>query len=148
MSEYAKENKKTLLICDNEVLDATTFLDHHPGGPGLVGGYAGKDITQEMDEHHPLSRSVAQSMAIGSLDKEIKKIIDPEKGLVPQIWKMDHTTYLNNVHKPNWVFTKCPRMFDSNFLESFSYCSWYNIVYVPFLFLFVYFKRYVQDHWQ
>lgn len=69
-----------------------------------------------MNEHHPLSKHVANSMAIGTLDKSIDKIIDADKPLFEQIWKMDHETYLNNVHKPSWVFTKSPRMFKTDLI--------------------------------
>lgn len=101
-----------------------------------------------MDTHHPLSKSVANSMIIGTLSKSFKKVIDPEKSLVEQIWKMDHDTYLNNVHRPNWVFSKSPRMFETEILERFSYCSWFNIFYVPYLLMFIYYKNYVEDHWE
>ncbi len=43
-----------------------------------------------MNEHHPLSKHVANSMAIGTLDKDVKKVIEPNNPLFIQIWEMDH----------------------------------------------------------
>lgn len=77
MEEYADKNNAVLLVFDGYVLDATTFAKHHPGGTGLILNYSSKDITKEMSVHHPLSLIMANSMVIGSFDKEIKRLINP-----------------------------------------------------------------------
>ena len=60
---------------------------------------------------------------------------------------MDHQTYLENVHKPKWVFTKSPRMFKTDMIEAISYCSWYNIFYVPYLIMLFYYQKHVYYNW-
>jgi cytochrome b involved in lipid metabolism len=79
------------------VLDATTFAAHHPGGAGLILNYQSKNITDQMNGHHPLSLRMANSIVIGSFKKDISRLINPDKPLMDQIWDMDHETYLKVV---------------------------------------------------
>lgn len=48
---------------------------------------------------------------------------------------------------PHWVFQLSPRMFANPFLEQLSYCSWYNILFVPYLLMFYYYYTQVQYQW-
>lgn len=93
------------------MLDATTFAKHHPGGEGLILNYRSKDITDQMKGHFPLSLMMANTMVIGSFEKEVRRVIDPNQPLMPQIWGMDHDSYLKLVESPHWLFTESPRMF-------------------------------------
>lgn len=111
MEGYAYKNNAVLMVFDGYVLDATSFAKHHPGGAGLILNYSSKDITKEMSAHHPLSLIMANSMVIGTFEKEIKRMINPDQALLPQIWNMDHQTYLKIIDSPSWLFVNSPRMF-------------------------------------
>lgn len=39
----------------NQVIDATTFAKHHPGGAANVAAVKGKDITEDIKAHFPLA---------------------------------------------------------------------------------------------
>jgi 4-hydroxysphinganine ceramide fatty acyl 2-hydroxylase len=119
------------------VLDATTFANHHPGGEGLILNYRSKDITQEMKGHFPLSLKMANTMVIGTIEKEIRRVIDPTKALMPQIWSMDHESYLKLVESPHWLFVESPRMFEYDWAELFSHNQWYAIYPVPLIALYL-----------
>jgi hypothetical protein len=54
---------------------------------------------------------MANSMVIGTFKKEIARIIDPEKALLPQIWDLDHEAYMKVINSPHWLFVPSPRMF-------------------------------------
>lgn len=43
-----------------------------------------------MSSHFPLSLIMANSMVIGSFEKDIKRMISPDRALMPQVWDMDH----------------------------------------------------------
>ena len=62
-------------------------------------------------------------------------MIDPNVALMPQIWNMDHATYLKIIDSPHWLFVNSPRMFETDFLETFSHNKWYMIFIVPFFIL-------------
>lgn len=111
IEEYAEKNNKVLVVFDSYVLDATSFAKHHPGGSGLILNYRSKDITEEMSSHHTLSLIMANSMVIGSFEKEIKRMINPNQALLPQIWNLDHQSYLKLIDSPHWLFVNSPRMF-------------------------------------
>ena len=68
-----------------------------------------------MKFHHPLTLIMANSMVVGTFKKEIKRIIDPDLPLMPQIWKLDHDDYLKVVDSPHWLFVPSPRMFETDF---------------------------------
>lgn len=53
------------------MLDVTTFHAHHPGGGVLLRNSHLKDIEEELKFHHPLTVTMADTMAIGSFKKEI-----------------------------------------------------------------------------
>ena len=88
LNHLAQKENKTLLILDGYVIDPTTFAAHHPGGKGLILKHQGLDITADMQEHHPLSLQLAQSMVIGSFKKDIKRLLNPRKPLASQIWNL------------------------------------------------------------
>lgn len=133
MEEYAYKNNAVLMIFDGYVLDATSFSKHHPGGAGLILNYSSKDITKQMSAHHPLSLIMANSMVIGTFEKEIKRLINPDQPLLPQIWNMDHQSYLKIIDSPSWLFVNSPRMFQTDFFEMFSHNKWYNIFIIPLI---------------
>ena len=132
------------MVFDDYVLDATTFASHHPGGDGLILNYRSKDITEEMKGHFPLSLKMANTMVIGSIEKDIRRVIDPTKALMPQIWDMDHDSYLKLVESPHWLFVESPRMFETNAAELFSHNQWYAIYPVP-LIIILYMASYIAD---
>ena len=78
------------MVYNDYVLDATTFAHHHPGGAGLILNYQTKDVTQQMQAHQPLTLRMANSLIVGTFEKQIRKYIDPDQALMPQIWNMDH----------------------------------------------------------
>ena len=89
-----------------------------------------------MESHFPLSLTLANTMVIGTFEKEIKQLIDPEKPIVKQIWNMDYESYLKVIDSPHWLFVESPRMFESNFFEWFSHNKWYHIYFFPFTIIF------------
>ena len=50
---------------------------------------------------------------------------------MPQVWDMDHETYLKVIDSPHWLFVNSPRMFEMDFFEMFSHNKWYNIFFLP-----------------
>lgn len=84
-----------------------------------------------MSSHFPLSLIMANSMVIGSFEKDIKRMISPDRALLPQVWDMDHQTYLKVIDSPHWLFVNSPRMFQTDFFEMFSHIKWYHIFFVP-----------------
>jgi len=64
-----------------------------------------------MKFHHPLTPLMANSMIIGSFKKEISRIIDPQKPLLPQVWNLDEDSYKKIINSPHWMFVPTPRMF-------------------------------------
>ncbi len=115
------------------MLDVTSFAPHHPGGSGLIKRYQNKDISKQMDGHFPLSLVMANTMSIGSIRKDIEKIIKPDEPLMRQIWDLDHTTYLKIVDSPHWLFVPSPRMFETDFMEMLSHNKWHTIIPLPLL---------------
>lgn len=49
-----------------------------------------KNVDEQMKFHHPLTMIMANSMVIGTYKKEISRVINPDKPLLPQIWDLDH----------------------------------------------------------
>ena len=111
MQSYAQNKDRDLLILEDCVLDVTTFAQHHPGGGALLRNRKGQDISAEMKWHHPLTLKMANTMAIGSFNKEIKRIITPERAFMPQIWSLSREEYMNVINSPHWLFVPSPRMF-------------------------------------
>lgn len=109
--DYAEANDRDLLLLDDTVLDVTTFAEHHPGGGVLLRNQREKDVSAEMKWHHPLSLVMANTMAVGSFKKEISRLIKPDRAFMPQIWELDHETYMKVVNSPHWLFVPSPRMF-------------------------------------
>lgn len=54
VSEISSHNKDTdcWIVVDNQVWDITKFAPEHPGGPGIIYKYAGRDATQAYNEIH------------------------------------------------------------------------------------------------
>lgn len=94
----------------------------------------GRDITEEFKPHKALSFKFADSMAIGSLKNEIKRELDYEQPLMPQIWRMSHDQYIKIINYPHWLFIESPRMFESGFVEMFSHTQWYTVLFVQLAF--------------
>ena len=92
-----------------------------------------KEISQQMKFHHPLSMVMANTMVIGSFKREISRLIDPDKPLLSQIWTLNHQQYLEVVASPHWLFVPSPRMFESNFFESFSHNPVWSVPILPSL---------------
>lgn len=84
-----------------------------------------------MKGHFPLSLKMANTMVIGTIEKDIRRVIDPTQPLMSQIWKMDHDSYLKLVESPHWLFVESPRMFETDLAELFSHNQWYAIYPVP-----------------
>ncbi|KIW05031.1 uncharacterized protein PV09_04187 [Verruconis gallopava] len=65
ISDVAKHNSKEScwIIIAGRVYDVTDFVDAHPGGPGVILRYAGKDATLEYEPIHPA----------GTIEKNIPK---------------------------------------------------------------------------
>lgn len=84
---------------------------------------------------------MANSMVVGTFRKEIERMIDPDVALMPQIWNMDHESYLKVIDSPHWLFVNSPRMFESDFFEMFSHNKWHNIFFIPLAFMINYFVR-------
>jgi cytochrome b involved in lipid metabolism len=97
VNALASENKLNLMTFDGFVLDPTTFAPHHPGGSEIIANFKGKDITAEMQDHHPRSLQLAQSMVVGSFGKEINSLLDPRKPLASQIWSLSQEDYIKVV---------------------------------------------------
>lgn len=141
IEEYAAKSNRVLVVFEDYVLDATTFAQHHPGGAGLILNYRSKDISEEMRSHYPLSLVMANTMVVGKFKNEIERMIDPDQALMPQIWKMDHETYLKVIDSPHWLFVNSPRMFESSFFEAMSHNKWYNIFFIPLALLATYWSK-------
>ena len=58
------------MIMENQVLDATSFAKHHPGGAKNITDAKNTDITAQIKAHFPLSEKLAESMVIGFIGKE------------------------------------------------------------------------------
>lgn len=97
VNDLSAKASLNLMTFDGYVIDPTTFTPHHPGGPEIIANYAGKDITAEMQDHHPRSLQLAQSMVIGSFGKEINSFLDPRKPLASQIWSLSQEDYIKVV---------------------------------------------------
>lgn len=50
-------------------------------------------------------------MVVGTFKKEIKRLIEPDKALMPQIWDISKEDYLELINSPHWLFVPSPRMF-------------------------------------
>lgn len=94
-----------------------------------------------MASHFPLSLTMANSMVVGTFEKEIKRMINPDRALLPQIWNMDHDTYLKVIDSPHWLFVNSPRMFEMDFFERFSHNKWYHIFPLPLLIVLYVFSK-------
>jgi cytochrome b involved in lipid metabolism len=53
--KYAEKTGNLIMYMENQVIDATTFAKHHPGGPANVAAAKGKDITEDIKAHFPLA---------------------------------------------------------------------------------------------
>ena len=65
VEKYAESNDKIILIYNDLILDVTSFSTHHPGGSILLRNNNLKDIKSQMEFHHPLTLTMANTMSIG-----------------------------------------------------------------------------------
>lgn len=77
---------------------------------------------------------MADSLVIGSFSKEIKKLIDPNKPLMQQVWSLEHQQYLDLVNSPHWLFVDSPRMFEQDWMEATTHNKWYHILTLHLMF--------------
>lgn len=57
------------MFMDNQVIDATSFAKHHPGGAGNITAAKSRDISEDIRAHLPLAENLAHSMLIGYVGK-------------------------------------------------------------------------------
>jgi len=135
----AKKSASDLWITHNsKVYDITAFINDHPGGPEIILQYAGKDVSQLMDEDHQHSIAaidILQEYLVGSLDgkavpvkEKSEKFVDIDKPMLEQVWSGGFTKefYLEQVHLPRHTTTS-PPIFSQPYLEPFTKTSWYVI---------------------
>jgi len=62
------------VVVNGQVLNATPFLDKHPGGRQAILLYAGKDATEEFNMLHKpdVVQKYAPEIVLGTLKKEAK----------------------------------------------------------------------------
>lgn len=76
MSEVSKHNTEAdcWVVVNGEVLNATPFLDKHPGGRQAILLYAGKDATEEFNMLHKpdVVQKYAPDIILGTIKKEAK----------------------------------------------------------------------------
>lgn len=89
LQEVAKHNTKKdcWVIIHDKAYDLTDFLDEHPGGPGIILKYAGKDATKAFDPIHPsdtLQKYLKPQYHKGEVEKRKPLEMGPKKKLVPK----------------------------------------------------------------
>eukprot|EP00958_Prasinococcus_capsulatus_P003194 scaffold297_cov386-Prasinococcus_capsulatus_cf.AAC.2 len=78
------------VVCDNMVVDATSWVPQHPGGSKLLANFAGQDITDEFAAFHfPPAYKMLKALQIGRLDKptEISDDLRAFRELRKSLWK-------------------------------------------------------------
>lgn len=73
ISEISSHNKDTdcWIVVDGQVWDITKFAPEHPGGPGIIYKYAGRDATQAYNEIHSpsiIKNNLPKDALKGTLD--------------------------------------------------------------------------------
>jgi 4-hydroxysphinganine ceramide fatty acyl 2-hydroxylase len=101
----------------------------------------GTEISEEMKFHHPLTLRMANTMAVSSFRQDIARIISPDQPLLPQIWSLNHEQYMRLVYSPHWLFVPSPRMFETDFMESFSHVKWWTVPILPLLVITYLFRQ-------
>ena len=89
---------------------------------------------------------MANSMVIGSFKKEISRIISPDEAILPQIWRLNHSQYMDVINSPHWLFVPSPRMFQTGFLDPLSHNKWWTVPILPTLFCTFLFLTQVTPH--
>lgn len=84
VDEVKKHNKKgdCWVIIHDKVYDVSEFLPEHPGGPGIILKYAGRDATKAFDPVHPgdtLIKYLPEKFHLGPIDPSTKKKKRPAK---------------------------------------------------------------------
>ncbi|KIK54136.1 hypothetical protein GYMLUDRAFT_48947 [Collybiopsis luxurians FD-317 M1] len=84
VQEVAKhrDSSSCWVIIKNEVYDVTDFLSNHPGGPGILLKYAGRDATAAYEPIHPpdaIQQNLTPSQCLGPLAQSA------QSGAVPDI---------------------------------------------------------------
>ncbi|KAI1335445.1 FMN-dependent dehydrogenase [Xylariaceae sp. FL0016] len=87
-SEVAQHSGKDScwVIVHGKAYDVTDFLPEHPGGPGIILAYAGKDATAEFEPIHPpdtLDKYLDKSKHLGPVDMstvaKVEEAVSPEE---------------------------------------------------------------------
>ena len=150
-SELAGHNTIDSLwvVYKNAIYDITSFACDHPGGVDYLMKYAGQDITDVINDEatHKHSASALQLLQtyflknydvsnLGSpqVSTQSDKFLDITKPLLKQLLSGQFTKefYMHQVHIARHS-TKCPRLFESYFLEMFSFTPWYIVplIWIP-----------------
>lgn len=124
------------VIYKSKVLDVTAFLDSHPGGKEALIPLLGQDISEAFSsvDHSYSAIRMLEDLRIGTIEgtkiageKGKKQSWDPKKGMIWQVWQLlSWEEYLDMVNHP----THLPyhvRLFDSPWLEPFTWTKWYFI---------------------
>jgi L-lactate dehydrogenase (cytochrome) len=74
VSEISSHNKDTdcWIVVDGQVWDITKFVPDHPGGPGIIYKYAGRDASQAYNEVHSpsiIKNNLPQEALKGTIDQ-------------------------------------------------------------------------------
>jgi len=67
-SEY-KSSKKTYFLLGNKVIDATNFIELHPGGKACLLKHNKHDIKKDYKFHSKKAQNLMKSMIVYELDK-------------------------------------------------------------------------------
>ena len=81
--QVARHHRKSdgWIIIGGLVFDVTSFVERHPGGPGIIRGYLGRDATKPFSlvsaHHTPSVRRMLRSLLIGRLADHAGPPLDP-----------------------------------------------------------------------
>ena len=83
-----KNTKEPWIVINNEVYDATEFLEDHPGGPESITAVAGGDATEDFLAIHSMTaKQMLADFHIGTLDSSSEKLVSsPEKSVDSSRW--------------------------------------------------------------
>ncbi|RLU15641.1 hypothetical protein DMN91_011395 [Ooceraea biroi] len=86
-----KNGARTWIVVHDNVYDVTDYMHHHPGGPELLGEYAGKDATSGFDDfgHSSDAKKMLKEYLIGELEDEDKRANRKKKFAISNGVKME-----------------------------------------------------------